>query len=238
MRTISCLIIEDEPHAMQLLEDHIAKVPYLQLKGKCYDAFEALDFLNRQKIDVIFLDINMPQLSGLEMAAMSDKTQKIIFTTAYSEYALDSFDYQVIDYLLKPISFKRFMIAVKKLSDLIKPVEGNIACMELSPAQTYLFVKSGKQIHRIEYASIYYFEALKEYIAIHTGQEKLLVYKRMKDVAEILPAQFVRVHNSYIIHIDKIQRLEPGMVQVNDQQLPVSNSYKELLLQKVNRHLL
>ncbi len=103
------MIIEDEPHAMQLLEDHIAKVPFLELAAKSYDAMDAMNFLSRQAVDVIFLDINMPLLSGIEMAAMINKRQKIIFTTAYSEYAIDSFEYHVIDYLLKPVTFRRFM---------------------------------------------------------------------------------------------------------------------------------
>jgi len=120
MKQLTCLIVDDEPNALKLLEDHIRKVPHLQLKHKCFDAFEVLEFLKTNSVDLIFLDINMPQLSGMELAAMMPKDQKIIFTTAYSEFALEGYEYNAIDYLLKPVTFKRFMQAVSKLSILEK----------------------------------------------------------------------------------------------------------------------
>ncbi len=250
MITISCLIVEDEPHAMQLLEDHIAKVPYLRLAGKSYDAMDALNFLSANTVDVIFLDINMPILSGMEMAAMIKKEQKIIFTTAYSAYAVDSFEYHVIDYLLKPITFKRFMQSVNKLQALNEPAgvrqpaagmdESRLTHtnLQVTPAAGYLFVKSGKQIHKIEYASVFYLEALKEYIAIHTKEGKVLVYKRMKEMAGSLPQQFVRIHNSYIVNVEHIRQIHAGMVQVNDTRLPISNSYRELFNSRISTSLL
>ena len=231
------MIVEDEPPAMQLLEDHIAKVPYLQLIRKCYDGAEAAQFLSENQCDLIFLDINMPQLSGIELAAMLPPYQKIIFTTAYSEHALSSFEFHVIDYLLKPISFRRFMQAINKLQYLTAPV----AVTEKQTAEeqeSFLFVKSGKQIHRINYASIYFVEALKEYIAIHTNAGTVLVYKRMKEMAEQLPGQFVRIHNSYIINMQFIKSIEPGIVEIHNSKLPVSNSYRDLFNQKVSERLL
>lgn len=235
------MIVEDEPHAMQLLEDHIAKVPFLELAAKSYDAMEAIHFLSVNVVDVIFLDINMPLLTGIEMAAMIQKEQKIIFTTAYSEYAIDSFEYHVIDYLLKPITFKRFMQSVNKLQGLMSEAAGDRQQAIVNTAETtptYLFVKSGKQIHKIEYASIYYLEALKEYIAIHTKEGKILVYKRMKEVAELLPQQFVRIHNSYIVNVGHIQQIDAGLVLVNENRLPVSNSYRELFNKRISGSLL
>lgn len=234
MKNITCMIVEDEPNAMKLLEDYIGKIPFLHLSGKCYDAMAAVSFLQNNTVDVIFLDINMPSLTGIEMAAMIPKDQKIIFTTAYSEYALDSFEYHVVDYLLKPITFKRFMQAVNKLQSFMQaePEES-----ETSAMPGFLFVKSGKQVHRIEYASVFYLEALKEYIAIHTPKEKILVYKRMKDVAEVLPPQFVRIHNSYIVNLQHIRNIGSNMVQINEQRLPVSNSYRGLFQQRISERM-
>lgn len=232
MKRISCIIVEDEPHAMQLLEDHIGKVPFLQLEARFFDAMEALRYLERHRTDLIFLDINMPGLSGLDMAAMLPAKQKLIFTTAYAEYALDSFEYYVVDYLLKPISFKRFMQGVNKLQVFIQQEILTPAAAE-PVAGDFLFVKSGKQVHKIEYASICYLEALKEYIAIHTDKGKILVYKRMKEVAALLPLQFVRIHNSYIVNLRHISNIESNLVTVKGESLPVSNSYRNLFQERI-----
>ncbi|NML20003.1 response regulator transcription factor [Pseudoflavitalea sp. G-6-1-2] len=237
MRKITCMIVEDEPPAMQLLEDHIAKVPYLQPIRKCYDGAEAAQFLSAHQCDLIFLDINMPQLNGIELAAMLPPYQKIIFTTAYSEHALSSFEFHVIDYLLKPISFKRFMQAINKLQYLTAPV--SVAEKQTTEeSHDFLFVKSGKQIHRINYAGIYFIEALKEYIAIHTNTGTVLVYKRMKEMAEQLPAEFVRIHNSYIINLQYIKSIEPGLVEIHNAKLPISNSYRDLFNQRISNRLI
>lgn len=236
MNTLSCLIVEDEPNAMLLLQDHISKVPFLALKGSCYDAMEAMRFLKEQHVDVLFLDINMPRLTGMELAAMLPVSQKIIFTTAYSEYALDSFDYHVIDYLLKPISFKRFMQAVHKLDQ----VAGKKEAASSGPLaeKDFLFVKSGRQVHQIAYESILYIEALKEYIAIHTASEKLLVYKRMKEIAAQLPASFIRIHNSYIVNMRHVKSVGTAEVMVKETSLPVSNGYKSLLQENIQHRIL
>lgn len=236
MTNISCIIVEDEPNAMKLLEDHAAKLPFLRVLHRSYDAMDAIRFLRDSKVDVIFLDINMPRLSGIEMAAMVEKTQKIIFTTAYSEHALDSFEYHVVDYLLKPITFKRFVQSVQKLQSFMQ--EEPAVQKNEEVADDFLFVKSGKQVHKIEYSSVYYLEALKEYVAIHTPKEKILVYRRMKDVAETLPPQFVRIHNSYIVNIQHIHNFGSNMVVVNGQRLPVSNGYRELFQQRIHTKML
>lgn len=238
MKNITCLIVEDEPNAMKLLEDYASKVPFLQLSGKCYDAMSAVSFLRNHKVDVIMLDINMPVLTGIEMASMISRDQKIIFTTAYSEYALDSFEYHVVDYMLKPITFKRFMQAINKLQSFMQQENHQKEITQNNESPDFLFVKSGKQLHKIEYASVYYLEALKEYIAIHTPKEKILVYKRMKELAETLPQQFVRIHNSYIVNIEHIQNIVSNMVLVKDQRLPISNSYREQFQERISGKVL
>lgn len=232
---ITCLIVEDEPLAMQLMEDYIRKLPMLHLKGKCYDALEAMEWLKHQKADVIFLDINMPALSGLEMAALIPKDQRIIFTTAYAEHALDSFSFHVIDYLLKPVSFKRFLQAIQKLQLQMRPVES----IELTVKEPeLLFIKSGRMVINIRFTDILYIEAHKEYLQIQTKDQKHLVYKRMKDMATSLPASFIRIHNSYIINLQHLQKTNVQSVLIGDKELPVSASYKEALQMRLKAYLL
>ena len=186
MTKINCLIIDDEPNAVQLLQDYISKVPYLALKGTCFDALEALEFLSHTQTDIIFLDINMPDLSGMELMNMLPREQKVIFTTAYSEYAIQSYEYNAVDYLLKPISFKRFMMAVGKAASSLP-----------APAQEeeYLFVRTDKKMIRVNVRDILYFEALKEYVCIHTKTQKIITYKRMKELLDKLPGHFTRIQD-------------------------------------------
>jgi len=224
MTKIECLIIEDEPNAGQLLQDYISKVPYLSLKGVCFDALEALELLSHTQADLLFLDINMPELTGIELINMLPKDQKVIFTTAYSEYAIQSYEYNAVDYLLKPITFKRFLMAVQKAAQLMgDPVR------TAAPGQTeeYLFAKSDKKMIRVNIRDIVYFEALKEYVCIHTKTQKIITYKRMKELLEKLPGQFTRIHNSYIINGDHITRVEGNYVLVADKNLPIGISYRD-----------
>jgi len=233
---ITCLIIEDEPPAMQLLEDYTRKLPMLELKGKYYDAIEALEHLKRQSVDVIFLDINLPALSGLEMAALIPKEQKIVFTTAYAEHALDSFSFHVIDYLLKPISFKRFLQAIQKLQLHLAPEP----VKEIKPIkqEELLFIKTGRTVIRIQFQDIIYIEAHKEYLCIHTVQQKHLVYKRMKEMAASLPASFVRIHNSYIVNLQHVQEMGLHLVKLAGRELPVSAGYKDAFQQHIQQHMM
>ena len=234
------MIVEDEPHAMQLLEDHIAKTALLDLRTSCYDAGEALSFLATHMVDVIFLDINMPLLSGLEMAAMIAPDQKIIFTTAYSDYALDSFEFHVIDYLLKPVTFRRFMQAVSKLRTSLPAGDNSNIITEVIPEETgadHMFVKSGRQLHKIQFGEIRYIEAMKEYLRIDTGKEKLLVYKRMKEMALSLPASFVRVHNSYIVNMQHVSSADAASVTVAGTVLPVSAGYRDAFMTRIRHYL-
>src|SRR5215831_8701784 len=237
MKALTCLIVDDEPNALKLLEDHIRKVPHLQLMHKCFDAFEALEFIRANQVDLIFLDINMPQLSGMELAAMLPKGQKIIFTTAYSEFALEGYEYNAVDYLLKPISFKRFMQAISKLSTLDRAEEPTPSKSSDDEGK-YMFVKSGKQIIKVEYAAILYLEALKEYVCIYTTEEKLLVYKRMKDLEETLPSSFIRIHNSYIININHLQKIDANQAIIGKEKIPVSSSYRDHLLELINKRMI
>jgi DNA-binding LytR/AlgR family response regulator len=235
---ITCLIVDDEPNAVQLLEDHIRKVPFLQLKAKCYDAFEVLEFLKSDKVQLIFMDINMPQLSGMDLAALLPKDQHIIFSTAYANYALEGYEYNAVDYLLKPVTFKRFMQAVTKAQSLFAHPRQEMAIREVSATPEYIFVKSGKQLIKVEYDKVLYLEALKEYVSIVTADNKMMIYKRMKELEETLPVNFIRIHNSYIVNIDHIQHIADNQVVIGKMKLPVSASYRESFLQLVNKRLL
>lgn len=232
---ITCLIVEDEPLAMQLMEDYIRKLPLLHLKGKCYDALDAIEFLKNNTADVIFLDINMPALSGLEMAALIPKNQRIIFTTAYAEYALDSFSFHVIDYLLKPVSFKRFLQAIQKLQLHLLPsktVEPPVKEPDL------LFIKTGRTVIHIAYADILFIESNREYLQIHTKHQKHMIYKRMKDMAAALPPSFIRIHHSFIINLTYLQKTGTDYVQIDERVLPISSTYKAAFQKKMNEHIL
>lgn len=234
--TISCLIVEDEPPAMQLLEDYIRKLPMLEIKGKCYDALEALAFLKKQQVDVVFLDINLPALSGLEMAGLIPKEQRIIFTTAYAEHALDSFSFHVVDYLLKPISFKRFLQAIQKLQ--LHATPHPVQELPVSKSDDLLFIKTGRKLIHLQFADILYIEAHKEYLCIHTPEQKHLVYKRMKEMAVGLPDFFIRIHNSYIINMQHVQKTDMQTVSIGEIVLPISNTYKELFQNKLKECIL
>src|SRR5258708_13766298 len=227
MKKLECLIIDDERNGGQLLEDYIGKVLYLFVKGTCCDVPEVLEFLRHSNADLLFLDINMPGLSGIEMVNILRKEKKVIFTTAYLEYALKSYEYNVVDYLLKPITFQRFMMAIAKATGGISAAPHGGLPPAPQAAEEYLFVKSDKQMIRINFRDILYFEALKEYICVHTKNQKVITYKRMKELADRLPAHFTRIHNSYIVNGDHISKVEGNFVLIDNKNLPIGISYKE-----------
>ncbi len=231
---IQCLVIDDEPYAVNLLEEYISQVPYLQLQQKCYNALEALDYLNHFQPDLIFLDINMPHLSGMQFASLLPPGQRFIFTTAYSEFAAESYEKNAVDYLVKPITFERFLKAVMKVVN-----GGNTANADQPPAPSRrLFLKSGKAIIQVDYEDVLYIEGLRDYVVFHCRQGRHIVYKRMKDLEGILPVNFSRVHLSYIINRDHILRFEDNHITIGQERIPVSDKYRESFLQTINQRLL
>jgi two-component system, LytTR family, response regulator len=230
---INCLIADDEPLAVDLLADYIQQAPGLVLAHKCYNALEALDFLKDRPVDLVFLDINMPQLSGMQLASLLPANTHFIFTTAYSEFAVASYDMNAVDYLLKPITFDRFLKAVNKAIQVIRQ-DGSGD----KEGEEVLFLKTGKRIIRLQYREIWFIEGLKDYVVFHTAQGKHIVYKRMKELEETLPASFSRVHNSYIINRDHLQKIEDGNVFIGENPVPVSEKYKESFLRMVNDKLI
>lgn len=234
---ISCIIIDDEPNALALLEGYIEKIPSLELSGKFFDGVEALEFLKKQKVDVIFTDIQMPLLTGFELADILPRNQKFVFITAYAEHALNSFSFHVIDYLLKPITFKRFNQAVFKIEALGNATEA-IAPVDNTPQETFLFAKSGRQIIKINFDDIIFIKGEKEYVNIQLKNDKLLIYKRMKEMEALLPKQFKRVHVSYIVNAQHIQKVINNQVQTGNIKIPISDSYKDAFMRFLEKKMM
>ncbi|MEO6632423.1 MAG: LytTR family DNA-binding domain-containing protein [Mucilaginibacter sp.] len=233
---LSCIIIDDEPNAVNLLEILIGQNTKWQLLGKCYDALEAIAFLKDNKPDFIFLDINMPQLSGMELAGLLSKDTKIVFTTAYSEYAAESYTFQTIDYLLKPITLKRFLEAMQKIEAYFT---FHASSHNAQPAggSEYFFVKSGKVLRKILMEEIQYFEGEKEYVRLVTPNEQLLIYRRLKEIEEQLNPPFVRVHNSYIVNTKQIIKIQDNHIYIAAKQIPISEKFKDKFMAVISQRI-
>jgi two-component system LytT family response regulator len=231
--SLSCLIIDDEPNAVNLLEILIQQNTKWNLLGKCYNALEALAFLKDHQPDFIFLDINMPQLSGMELASLLPKDIKIVFTTAYSEYAAESYTFETIDYLLKPITLKRFLAAMQKIDGYFNAADKPSTTI----ADEYFFVKSGKVLRKILLADIQYFEGEKEYVRLVTPAEQILIYRRLKDIEEQLQSPFVRVHNSYIVNTKQIVKIQDNHIYIADKQIPISEKFKDGFMQVIQQRI-
>lgn len=224
--TLKCLIIDDEPNAVNLLEILIAQTTQWQLAGKCYNALEALDFLKTQRVDFLFLDINMPHLSGMELAGLLPEATKIVFTTAYAEHAAESYNYQTIDYLLKPITLKRFVAAVQKIEQAFN-LKISAKDTDVLSEPEHFFVKSGKTLNKIILNDVLYFEGEKEYVRLTTSTQELLVYRRLKEIEEQLPAHFVRVHNSYIVNTRQLIKVQDNHIYIGTKKIPVSTKFRD-----------
>lgn len=231
---LTCIIIDDEPDAVDLLELLITQSTTWALKAKCYNALEALAFLKEHKVDFIFLDINMPQLTGMELATLLPSQTKIVFTTAYSEYAAESYAFQTIDYLLKPITLKRFLASVQKIESFFLKHEPE-AVVNIEPGHDFFFVKSGKVLRKIVLKDILYFEGEKDYVRLVTREEQLLIYRRLKDIEEQLKSPFIRVHNSYIVNYEQLSKMEDNHIYIADKRIPVSEKFRDRFMELINK---
>ena len=232
---LSCIIIDDEPDAVDLVELLIKQSTTWVLKAKCYNALEALAFLKMNQVDFIFLDINMPKLTGMELATLLPPQTKIVFTTAYSEYAVESYGFQTIDYLLKPITLKRFLSSVQKIEQYFLKHEPE-QLLNTEQEQEFFFVKSGKTLRKIVLKNIQYFEGEKDYVRLVTDREQLLIYRRLKDIEEQLNSPFIRVHNSYIINYEQLSKIEDNHIYIADKQIPVSEKFRGRFMEVINKN--
>ncbi len=217
-----CLVIEDEPLAQQVLKKYITDHPMLQLTGICNDALEAQQLLASEKIAILFLDINLPKLSGIHFLRSLPYPPAVIFTTAYPEFAVEGFDLNAIDYLMKPFSFERFLKAVHKAIDKLKQ------SAPVPEASKFIFLKADKKVFRVNTAEILYCEAVDDYVKVITPEEQYMVHNTLKKILEELPAGlFLRVHKSYIIARDHIRFFEGNYVKVGDKDVPIGASYRD-----------
>lgn len=230
---IKCLIIDDEPLAQRVIEKYAEDVPTIEIICKCNNAFEAMQALNEKDIDLIFLDINMPKLSGINFLKTLKHPPLTIITTAYSEYALEGYELDVLDYLKKPFSFERFLKSIQKAQERLKEnTKETTVVHEIQTTQSgddsFIFVKSNKKTYKVNIKDVFYIEALGDYIKIHTNDNMIVTYQSMKKVEALLPSnQFVRIHKSFIVAINKIKTIEGNMVEVKNEKLPIGSNYKQ-----------
>jgi len=231
---LKCLIVDDEVLAQDVIEKYIATIPTLKLVGKCDNAVEAISFLHNNHVDLLFLDLNMPELSGLEMLKTLTNPPKVILTTAYSEYALESYEYGVVDYLLKPIKLERFIKAVNKV---VEQHSETVVAENISSQPTHetIFIKEDQVTYQLKLNDILFIEAYGNYLKVHTLEKIYVARDTMHDMEGKLPeAIFMRIHKSYIVSVSKIESVSGNRIFINKQEIPVGEMYKMALKQTIN----
>lgn len=233
------IIIDDEPLAQRVIEKYSADVPTIELVAKCDSAFAAMEILGKGDIDLIFLDINMPKITGLDFLKMLKNPPLVIITTAYREYALESFDLDVVDYLKKPFSFERFYKAVQKAQELYLSRHNNkperVIQANSKDQGNFIFVKADSKMVKIDFDQILFIEALGDYVKIHTSKDTIVTYQSMKGVEELLPSdKFPRVHKSYIIALNRIDVIEGNTIKMNNSEIPIGKNYRKDFFELIN----
>lgn len=233
MQKYNCIIVEDEPLAAEVLSDYIKQVPFLELRGICTDAIYAMEKLQQEPVDLIFLDIHLPKLKGLDFLRALQHPPQVIITSAYQEYALQGYEFNVLDYLLKPVEFSRFLMAVSKLKHAAIPTSITTTAPQQRP---HLFFNVNKKKVKIHLDEILYIESLKEYIRIITKEKSILTKFQLGQIEELLARNhFLRIHRSFIVAQDKIEAISATDVEINGQSLPIGRSYKELVMNTLTR---
>ncbi len=237
--SIKCLIVDDEQHARRLLSDYISRIPELEPAGECKNALEAIQMLREKEIDLMLLDIQMPDLTGVELLKTLKKKPVVIFTTAYKEYALEGYELDVVDYMLKPISFERFVQGINKAIDFVRLKNQNLEPGLVIPSSSETIpetinLKADYKIYRIRVDDILYIEGLKEYVTFYTSQRKYIVLEALKRLEETLPAdRFMRVHKSYIVHTQKVDALYGNTLEIGKTEIPIGKSYADAVKAKL-----
>lgn len=237
MPMIRCLVVDDEPLALHIVEDYISKVPFLQLVKSTTNPIEALTLVQQGDVDLVFLDVQMPELTGIQFLKIANGKAKVILTTAYPEYALEGYELDVVDYLLKPIAFDRFFKSVQKAQAIIQPSAKQIAVPEPVQQQQqpqndflsdFIFIKSEHKIQKVYLRDILFIEGLKDYISIFTPAERIITLQNMKKMEDALPERhFIRVHKSYIVSLNKIDSIERSRIWIGDKIIPVGDTYRD-----------
>jgi len=231
---INCIIVDDEPLAREGLEGYVTKVPTLELKAMCENPLEANEILGNETVDLMFLDIQMPHITGIEFLKTLTNPPMVIITTAYPNFALEGYALNVLDYLVKPISFERFVQAVNKAKDYFSLTHQQQQGTRTSPEADYFFVKCENTYEKIFFRDILYIEGLQNYVVIHTGDSKYITYLTMKVIDENLPSEmFMRVHKSYIVSIPKITAIEGNFIRIGDKLIPLSRKNKDEILSTI-----
>jgi len=233
---IKALIIDDEPLAQNVIKQYALKIPSLDIIGACNDAICAQEFLLKNEVDLLFLDINMPKLSGISFLRNLNKNVLVIFTTAYSEYALEGYELNALDYLKKPFSFERFYKAFVKAEEMYWLKNKAENSTENEKTSDFLFIKSNKKTIKIKFTDILYIEGLGDYIKVHVSDNKFVTNLSMKKIHALLPQdKFYRTHKSFIVSADKIESLEGNLVCINGEKLPIGNSYRQDFFAYINK---
>jgi two-component system LytT family response regulator len=231
MKKMRCLLVDDEPLAIALLKQHIAQIDWLEVSGDCPNAVKALDVLRTKEIDLLFLDIRMPAIDGIELLKMLRHPPGVIITTAYREYALEGYDLDIVDYLLKPITFDRFLKATERvLRQVVRPAEERLSAPVSSEAPA-LYLKSGYRNVRVAVDEILYMESIKDYVKVHTTMEAIITkYKISEMEAQLRTSHFLRIHRSYIVNLKRVSAYTASQVEIGEIRLPIGESYKEWVI--------
>lgn len=230
---IRYLIVDDEPIAHRIIENYCENLPYLEKKGSCYNAFEALQFLNEDTVDLMFLDINMPRLSGFDFLKTLPNPPKIIVTTAYKEFALEGYELNVSDYLLKPFSFDRFLKAINKTFDSTQNKKSSVALPpnETEPNINSFFLRGDKKHHQIHFEDLLFIEAYGHYTKVYLKNEMIVSPQKISDLEQLLPkTNFIRTHKSFIVAKDKIKQIEGNRILIDAYKVPIGQTYKENIM--------
>ena len=226
---INCVILEDEPLAQERIRNYIQKIPFLNLLATFDSGIEAIPFLKSTKVDLIFLDINMGEFSGIQLLETIDMESQVIITTAYHEYALKGFDLNVTDYLLKPFSFERFLQAVGRAQD-------NLSRKEPVPGEKFIFVKTEYRLEKLLFSELLYIEGMRDYRSIHTTRKRIMTLQTFKDFEQEIPSHILcRVHKSFMVAIDKIESIEKDGIKIQEAIIPISETYRQAFLQLIGR---
>jgi DNA-binding LytR/AlgR family response regulator len=233
---INCIVVDDEFPAIEQLEEYISRIPFLNLLKSFDNAIDPINYLKSNPVDLIFLDIEMEGFTGLQLIKTLQHKPKIILTTAYDKYAIEAFDLNVTDYLLKPISFERFIKAIDKVYDSFREIK-KTAENEPVYKRDYFFVKTEFRMQRVDFDNILFVEGMNEYLRINTTKEKIMTLQNFKSLEESLPKDnFIRVHKSYMVAINKIESIEKNRIKIGEKLIPISNTYKEAFFLMLNKN--